>query len=128
AAFGLAPFANVTGFNSSLAGGAAPIDNSSVGPLSMFSSLGIGSLAGSALGFSGIGHPGFPSDGFIGGGASPISGAVSPLGTGFLAGGASGVGGAAATAGALVTGTSAGAGYGRNWVMPAAGIVSGIGG
>lgn len=132
AAFGLAPFSNVTGFNSSLGGGAAPIDNSSVGPLSAFSSLGIGSLAGSALGFSGIGHPNFPSEGliggFIGGGASPISGSVSPLGTGFLAGGASGVGGAAATAGALVTGTSAGAGYGRNWVMPAAGIVSGIGG
>src|SRR5439155_353800 len=28
----------------------------------------------------------------------------------------------------LAAGTSAGAGFGRNWVMPAAGIVSGIGG
>lgn len=128
AAFGLAPLSNVTGITN---GGAAPVDNSSVGPLSAFSALGIGSLGAGALGFSGIGHSNFPSDGAIGGflagGASPINGAVSPLGSGILAGGASGLA-TAATAGGLVTGTAAGAGFGRNWVMPAAGIVSGIGG
>jgi hypothetical protein len=132
AAFGLAPFSQVTGFPS---GGAAPIDNSSVGPLSMFSSMGTGSLGASQLGFSGIGSLGFPAAGLVGGigdgifagGASPIDGAVSPLGDGIIAGGASGIS-TAATAGGLVTGTAAGAGFGRNWVMPAAGIVSGIGG
>ncbi|WP_373531981.1 hypothetical protein [Vampirovibrio sp.] len=129
AAFGLAPFSNVTGFNS---GGAAPVNNSSIGPLSAFSALGIGSLGASALGFSGVGHPNYPSAGTVGGGfftggASPIAGAAGVLNNGWIAGGASGLG-AAATAGGLVTGTAAGAGYGRNWVMPAAGIVSGIGG
>lgn len=129
AAFGLAPMSNVTGFN--LGGGAAPIDNSSIGPLSAFSAMGIGSLGASALGFSGIGHPDYPVDGmlggFIAGGASPIGLAAGSLGDGLIAGGASGIGGAA-TAGGLAVGAGAGAGYGRNWVMPAAGIVSGIGG
>ncbi len=128
AAFGLAPFSNVTGFNS---GGAAPVDNSAIGPLSTFSALGIGSLGASALGFSGIGHPAYPADGTIGGmftgGASPITGATGTLGNGMILGGASGFASAATTSG-LATGTAAGAGYGRNWVMPAAGIVSGIGG
>ncbi|MCE3234935.1 MAG: hypothetical protein K0Q50_1115 [Vampirovibrio sp.] len=129
AAFGLAPFSQITGFPS---GGAAPIDNSSVGPLSMFSSMGIGSLGSSQFGFSGIGSPGFPASGMIGGvfagGASPVDGsAMGLLGNGMIAGGASGVA-AAATAGGLATGAAAGAGFGRNWVMPAAGIVSGIGG
>lgn len=49
------------------------------------------------------------------------------LGNGWIAGGASGLS-TAATAGGLALGTGAGAGFGRNWVMPAAGIVSGIGG
>lgn len=130
AAFGLAPMSNVTGFN--LGGGAAPVDNSSIGRLSAFSALGAGSMLGaSALGFSGIGHPDYPAEGllggFIAGGASPIGLAAGSLGNGFIAGGASGLG-AAATAGGLAVGAGAGAGYGRNWVMPAAGIVSGIGG
>lgn len=133
AAFGLAPFSQMTGFPS---GGAAPSDNSSAGSLSMFSSLGSGSLTASQLGFSGFGSPGFPALGMIGGlsgsgvfagGASPVEGASGSLGNGVIAGGASGVG-SAATAGGLVTGTAVGAGFGRNWVMPAAGIVSGIGG
>ena len=130
AGFGLAPFSQTTGFP---AGGAAPIDGSSIGPLSAFSSLGIGSNAN--LGFSGIGAPGFPSAGMLGsmggvfaGGAGPTDGsAVGALGNGFIAGGASGIG-AAATAGGMAAGSVAGAGFGRNWVMPAAGIVSGIGG
>lgn len=129
AAFGLAPFSQISGFPS---GGAAPIDNSSVGPLSMFSALGTGSMGASQFGFSGIGSPGFPSGGMIGGmfagGASPTDGsAVGALNGGWIAGGASGLG-TAATAGGLATGAVAGAGFGRNWVMPAAGIVSGIGG
>jgi len=136
AGFGLAPFSQTTGFPS---GGAAPIDGSSIGPLSAFSALGIGSLQSSTLGFSGLGSLGFPSSGLIGsmgglsggtfaGGAASIDGsALGALSNGYIAGGASGIG-AAATAGGLAAGTAAGAGFGRNWVMPAAGIVSGIGG
>lgn len=129
AGFGLAPFAQTTGFPS---GGAAPVDGSSVGALSMFSSMGIGSMRNSTLGFSGIGSPGYPIDGSIGGvfagGASPIDGsAIGALDGGFIAGGAAGLS-TAATAGGLVAGAGAGAGFGRDWVMPAAGIVSGIGG
>jgi hypothetical protein len=128
AAFGLAPFSNVTGITT---GGAAPIGNSAIGPLSLFSALGTGSLGASALGFSGLGSIGFPMSSTIGGvftgGASPIAGEAGALNGGFIAGGASGIGGAA-TAGGLALGTAAGAGFGRNWVMPAAGIVSGIGG
>lgn len=135
AAFGLAPFSQISGFPS---GGAAPIDGS-VTPLSFFSSLGTGSLV-TDLGFSGIGDANFPMSatigglggGFFAGGASGISGDVESLaslnfGNGVIAGGASGVA-TAATAGGLAAGTAAGAGFGRNWVMPAAGIVSGIGG
>lgn len=149
AAFGLAPFSQTTGFlpsdNSasgfapypaSMGGGAAPIDNSGVTPLSFFSSMGIGSLSASQLGFSGVGDSDFPNTAMVGGlgngvfagGASPISGAMGLLGNGLIAGGASGFASAAATAGGLATGTAAGAGFGRNWVMPAAGIMSGIGG
>jgi hypothetical protein len=132
AAFGLAPFAQITGFPG---GGAAPIDNSSVGPLSMFSSLGSGSLGANQLGFSGLGSPGFPSGsliggmgGFLAGGASPVDGsAAGALANGMIAGGANGIG-TAATMGGLAAGSAAGAGFGRDWVMPAAGIVSGIGG
>jgi hypothetical protein len=135
AAFGLAPFAQVTGFP----GGAAPIDNSGVMPLSLFSSRGIGSLGNADSGFWGLGDAGFPasalvggldgglSGGFFAGGASPVSGAAGALANGFIAGGASGLS-SAATAGGVVAGTAAGSGFGRNWVMPAAGIVSGIGG
>lgn len=128
AAFGLAPFSQVSGITP---GGAAPIDNSSVAPLSMFSGFGFGSLSAAQLGFSGIGDAGFPMDAMVGGvfagGAAPISGASGMLGNGMIAGGASTIS-SAATAGGLAAGTAAGAGFGRNWVMPAAGIVSGVGG
>lgn len=131
AAFGLAPFSQVTGISK---GGAAPIDNSG-SPLSMFSSFGIGSLGASQLGFSGVGDMNFPVTAMLGGlgsgtfagGAAPVAGASGLLANGVIAGGASGIS-AAATAGGLAAGTAAGAGFGRNWVMPAAGIVSGIGG
>ena len=118
AAFGLAPFSQVSGMPG-LGGGAAPIGGGGgLTPLAAFSGLGIGSLASMGLGFSGIGDSGFPMD----------EGAIGslPMG-GVIAGAASPIDGAAA-AGGLAVGTAAGAGYGRNWVMPAAGIVSGIGG
>jgi hypothetical protein len=132
AAFGLAPFSQVTGLTGGgTFGGAAPVDNSSVAPLSLFSASGIGSMATGELGFSGLGDSWFPMNGTIGGvfagGASPVSGAAGPLMGGTIAGGASGFSNAA-TAGGLALGAGAGAGFGRNWVMPAAGIVSGIGG
>lgn len=150
AAFGLAPFSQTSGF---MSGGAAPLSGSGVTPLNLFSSFGIGSLGAQNMGFSGIGDAGFPfasaiggmggsggldsfggfggfdtmNSGTFAGGASPISGAAGALGNGFIAGGASGLS-SAATAGGLAAGTAAGAGFGRNWVMPAAGIMSGIGG
>ncbi|MBY0449377.1 MAG: hypothetical protein K2X01_01965 [Cyanobacteria bacterium] len=114
AAFGLAPFSQVSGYS---VGGAAPIDGSG-GALASLGALGTG-LAG--LGFSGIGDADFPT--------SSIS--VGGLNNGIIAGGAVSPfvqTPAAATAGGLAVGATAGAGFGRNWVMPAAGIVSGIGG
>lgn len=130
AAFGLAPFSQTSGF-SGPTGGAAPINNSGLLPLSFFMSSGIGSLGAADLGFSGIGDPDFPASGAVGGvfagGAASAFDATGELGNGWIAGGASGVA-TAATAGGLAAGTAAGAGFGRNWVMPAAGIVSGIGG
>ncbi len=141
AAFGLAPFSQVTGYN---AGGAAPVDNSAVVPLSSFSAYGTGSMNASSLGFSGVGDPNYPasamvggmtsnapsmlSGGTIAGGASPVTALASnDLSGGSWTGGASGLS-SAATAGGMISGTAAGAGFGRNWVMPAAGVVSGIGG
>lgn len=114
AAFGLAPFSQISGFPT---GGAAPALGGALGGLSLFAANGIGALNNSGLGFSGLGDPGFPmADGTVGG----------MPGNGFIVGGAAGT--AAGTAGALAAGTAAGAGFGRNWVMPAAGMVSGIGG
>ena len=126
AAFGLAPFAQIGGFPP--AGGAAPVSGSvspigffaggaaglggDVTPLSVLSSAGIGSDLSTSLGINGVGDAGFP---------------LQYLGGGVLAGGASGLSNAAA-AGGLAAGTAAGGGFGRNWVLPAAGIVSGIGG
>lgn len=114
AAFGLAPFSQMSGMPT---GGAAPIDGN-VDALGFFSASGIGSESIHSFGFSGIGDSGFPLESFA-------VGAI-PEG-GVIAGGASPVANAA-TAGGLTAGTVAGAGFGRNWVMPAAGIVSGIGG
>jgi len=130
ASFGLAPWSQVSGMPG---GGAAMIGDSTITPLASFSSSGAGSLANTGLGFSGLGDPGFPSNegtvGSIPNGSVPVNGV-----NGVIAGGAapidgaSGILGAASDAGGLAVGTAAGAGFGRNWVMPAAGIVSGIGG
>lgn len=115
AAFGLAPFSQASGFPS---GGAAPIDGSG-DSISQFSSNGIGSVASENLGFAGVGDPDFPmSEGTIG--SVPTNG--------FIVGGASPALSTASAAGSAVVGTAAGAGFGRNWVLPAAGIVSGVGG
>ncbi|MFN8615324.1 MAG: hypothetical protein U0003_05385 [Vampirovibrionales bacterium] len=60
--------------------------------------------------------------------AGGAAGLGSPIGQAVLAGGAGPIG-TLATAGALGAGTTAAAtGMGRNWVLPAAGVVSGIGG
>ncbi|MBK8190059.1 MAG: hypothetical protein IPK79_06370 [Vampirovibrionales bacterium] len=109
AAFGLAPMASSMGFPAAggaapiggvFAGGAAPLSGNG-GPLAMLGAMGVGSDWSSSLGVNGIG-------GVIAGGAGSI--------------------GDIATAGGLAAGTAAGAGFGRNWAMPAAGIMSGIGG
>ncbi|MBY0403352.1 MAG: hypothetical protein K2X66_05605, partial [Cyanobacteria bacterium] len=124
AAFGLAPFSQISGFPT---GGAAPITGG-VSPISQFSALGIGSLGTLGLGFKGLGDIGFPlEEGALG--ALPSGGSAfsnTGFSRGTITGGAAPLG--AATAGAVGTGVAAGAGFGRNWVMPAAGIVSGIGG
>ncbi len=147
AAFGLAPFSQISGFPAAggaapigwLAGGAAPINQfgGDISALSLMNSYGIGSEALSNIGLNGIGDWGtymngvnnyISSDstagGTIAGGAANLGGAASLIGNN-IAGGAAGIAG---TAGALAAGTAAGAGFGRNWVMPAAGIVSGLGG
>lgn len=122
AAFGLAPFSQMSGFPTGgaagiITGGAAAVDGVNT-PLSLFQASGIGSSAAGLLGISGIGDlGGFSSDGLVG--------AIPP--GGIVAGGAFPVQTAGNAAGA-VTGVAAGAGFGRNWVLPAAGIVSGIGG
>lgn len=103
--FGLGPMSQMSGFPA--AGSAAPLDIAAI-----FGSLGIGS---GKLEFAGFGDPGHPS------GAFPVGGSI--------AGGAAPMGGGVATnlAGAG-TGLVGASGFGRNFVMPAAGIVSGIGG
>lgn len=113
AAFGLAPFSQITGYPT---GGAAPINgSSSLGALADFAASGIG--AGQQE-FSGIGDPSFPLWGGMLGSIPPggiIAGGASPVAMGVAAGGSA-------------AGVTAGAGFGRNWIMPAASIVSGIGG
>lgn len=158
AAFGLSPFAHYPGFDTSGSlGGAAPLSGLSRltggggsvwntigrgmagvftggGVLStMLASRGIGAMptAGYPMSYSGIGSMGMPVglDG-IGGDVSEINdmigfdsgsvaGAASPLPNGWV-NGATGLG--------VAAGTLAGAGFGRNWVMPLAGIASGFGG
>ncbi|MEM0952015.1 MAG: hypothetical protein AAGI66_07740 [Cyanobacteria bacterium P01_H01_bin.74] len=112
AAFGLAPFSQITGIPT---GGAAPLFGNAT-PLQRLSSFGIGRF----------------NAGFFAGGAASLnttSTALTDIGGigGVIAGGASGIA-QAATVGAATTGGASGAGFGRNWVMPAAGVVSGIGG
>jgi hypothetical protein len=107
AAFGLAPFSMSAGFPS---GGAAGLT-----PVSWLSSLGSG-LKNIPVG---IGHL-FPA------GNTYIGGLGDGLASGTVTGGAASA--ALAAGGSIAAGTGAGLGFGRNWVMPAAGIVSGIGG
>jgi hypothetical protein len=109
AAFGLSPFSQTAGF---VSGGAAPINASgfSWGKLGFGRLFGLGSGATNAI--------------------APLPTTLSGIGSyagGTVAGGAGGIA-AIAAAGGAVTGATAGAGFGRNWVVPAAGIVSGIGG
>lgn len=109
AAFGLAPFAQTSGFPT---GAAAPIDNSSLPQLNSSISYGIGSLANPSIGIGGMDYSNTTFmdtslDGYILGGAAPVT----AIGNG---------------AGAI-SGIASGAGFGRNWVMPAAGIASGVG-
>lgn len=108
AAFGLAPFAQTSGFPT---GAAAPIGSNWSGQLLESSSYGIGSLAYPTIGIGASSEPTIALsktlDGYIVGGAAPVS-AIS-----------NGVG--------AIGGMGSGAGFGRNWVMPAAGIASGVG-
>ncbi len=116
ASFGLSPFASTPGF---------PTASSTP-------------ILGSAANIPGI----------IAGGAAPIGGDGAELGAvdwnniltqvnptpvptsigGTFAGGAAPLGTLASAGGAIVGTSTATSGYGRNWVLPAAGIVSGVGG
>jgi hypothetical protein len=104
AAFGLAPFAQTSGF---VGGGAAPIQPTTA---PWWGRLGFGRKTSHPIDLL----------------PTTLPASLPGIG-GRIAGGAAGVAGIAAAGGA-VTGATAGAGFGRNWVMPAAGIMSGIGG
>lgn len=121
AAFGLSPFAQIPGFpaaggsavnipgiipGGTIAGGAAPIGSDSVNELASVNWNNI---------LQQVAPTGSPQTvgGTFAGGAAPI-GALA-TGTGAIVGAATGA-------------TSATGGFGRNWVLPAAGVVSGIGG
>lgn len=109
--FGLGPMSQVSGFPQ--AGSAAGID-----ALSILGSVGMGGFpAGHAASLGGgYGDPGFSwQQASIGG--MPVGRAASST--------ALGAGGTAVSAG---SGLVAAAGFGRNFIMPAAGVVSGIGG
>ncbi|MCA9842462.1 MAG: hypothetical protein KC475_10105 [Cyanobacteria bacterium HKST-UBA03] len=106
--FGLGPMAQTLGLPS--AGSAAKID-----ALSILGQQGFGSIAGQAAGLSGIGDLGYDPDVSAIGGFGSEAGQAAQLGTA----------GRAASAGA---GLVAAAGFGRNLVVPSAGILSGIGG
>jgi hypothetical protein len=151
AAFGLTPFSNYTGYPTGNAAGIAGLGGG-LGVLNPIANLGIGSLAGGALGlgggFSGVGDVNFPASGFIGGdegdaiselgfsAGGNTGGFASPFFNGQVVGGAGGVlgalgsvaSGAVGTAAAGATGVASGLGFGRNWVMPAASLASGLGG
>jgi hypothetical protein len=134
ASFGLAPWSMNPGLPAS--GGAAPLNfTNSLGPLGDFSRLGIGS---GAFDFGGIGDYSFPEDAYIGGAAASITGG-GPLDFntnitgGQVVGGASfsnSFGGIGAAGGLAATGAglASGLGLGRNWLMPTASALSGIGG
>lgn len=136
AAFGLAPFSQYTGLPT---GGAAPLswspaallpNASTLGPLTLFAASGIGALNSQgdlASSFLGVGDEAFPSLGLIGGADND------PLDGGAIVGGAtpvdpSGAVGAISNAGGAATGVAAGMGFGRNLALPAASLMSAVGG
>lgn len=104
--FGLGPMSQFSGFPP--AGSAAGFDAASI-----LASVGMGSRSN---GWIGIGSPSFSL-------ANGLTGAT-------VAGGAAaiGAGGALATGAGVGAGLVGASGFGRNFVLPAAGIVSGIGG
>lgn len=101
--FGLGPLSQMSGFPA--VGSAAGFDAASV-----LASVGMGSVKSEA---AGIGNALFPLQNYaIGGAAAAVGGGA----------------GGAANAAAVGAGLVGAAGFGRNYIMPAAGIVSGIGG
>jgi hypothetical protein len=141
AAFGLAPFSQASGF---VGGGAAPLWNASaLGRGNGLLRNGGSSLLGTALlpaasafaslGIGALGNVGLEADASDGLGGYDFVHAANDatnqlaLRQGTIAGGASPIQ-SLGNAGALAAGGAAAAGFGRNWVMPAAGIASGIGG
>lgn len=140
ASFGLAPFSNYNGFPT---GGAAMLPASLTGHSGLGTFAGLANLGIGALGLNRFGVGQSWNDtadllgGMVGGAASTETSTDSAWdATGSIVGGAGGlsylqnlqgpgvVGGAAASA----VGTAAGMGFGRNWVLPAASLLSGIGG
>ncbi len=131
ASFGLAPWAQSSGLPTT--GGAASINYgnygslqnyaNSLGALSEFSRLGIGR---GDFDFTGIGDVDFPKEAFIGGAAASVAGGEVVGGASFSNsfGGIGSGGGLAATGAGLASGL----GLGRNWLMPTASALSGIGG
>jgi hypothetical protein len=134
ASFGLAPWAQFTGLPT---GGAAPV----LEGWEAFQALGLGN---ESTAFGGIGDYNFPAEGFIGGAAAPVSAGnttaqafqgtatlfTQPVAGGQVVGGADSFGGIG-TAGSVVAtgaGIASGLGLGRNWLMPTASAISGIGG
>lgn len=101
--FGLGPMSQISGFPTGYAAG--------FNAQSILASMGVGNPQ---MEVSGIGDPSFPTE------------QISIGGT--VAGGAAGIGSGVATAAGVGTGLVGAAGFGRNLIMPAAGIVSGIGG
>jgi hypothetical protein len=143
AAFGLAPFSQYTGFPT---GGAAPVGWSQaagmggLGMLGLLGAGGIGALAAGGRqllsGFAGVGDPAYPDTANLGGldsttdwsstlGAGQVVGGASPVEAAATGGGLGVVNSTASVAG---IGAAAGVGAGRNWVLPAASVMSTVGG
>ena len=131
-AFGVAPLSYYTGYPIGgggaagiLGGGAASFITSTLGRLTPQSIQGIGAVnpfGQLSSGFQGIGDRTFPIDGLIGGGATAIDSVVG--GASVAASSLPALGSVAAGA----PGVASGLGFGRNWLMPAASTISGIGG
>lgn len=136
AGFGLSPYAQIGGFPG--AGGAAPLDWSNLDDLTGINSINSpnGVIAGGAASLGQISEVGglalnnIDNINNMDWNSAMLALNPDPKPTsigGIFAGGASPIG-TAATAAGLAAGTATGAGFGRNWVLPAAGIVSGLGG